>query len=116
MKYDPKEVDELITFALDDDDNEARGTTTVEDIPWRDIGDFFDSPVNVDGTVIETIHDGRELDQPSSWLIVLSVVQQDGTLQYFGFRGYYDSWNGCEWEIEGVEELKRRERTIVEYV
>lgn len=60
----------------------------------------------------EVVQDQRDIYQPDSWSVVVKVGDR-----YFERTGYYSSWDGVDWEMNGHdwEEVYRKEKVEVYY-
>jgi hypothetical protein len=83
------------------------------------LNDYFDwskaEPLELPvGTVTGESFSAGELDDRNTQAVVLTVTDSNGDVSYWRVDGYYDSWNGTEWE-DDLYEVRPREVTRVLY-
>lgn len=48
--------------------------------------------------------------------IVVSLESEDGSKEYFQYKGYYDSWNGTSWDDLEDKKVLPKEKVIITWV
>ena len=70
---------------------------------------------NIDGFEIKYEDDfGGEGDGDSYWLVISILELESNEKTYIRFNGYYDSWNGTEWEDWQI--VNPKEVSVIQWV
>lgn len=87
---------------------------TVDMQEWTDIKYELNQPVKTPIGIFERVAEHGGMDQGSEYWVVISVTQDDGTVQYFRRDGYYASHDGGYLDGATIE-VTPIEKTITVY-
>lgn len=74
---------------------------------------YLDGPLETPEGIWKEIDQARDRDEPSTYYHIFELSKGDNS-RYFRIEGYYDSWNGTEYEDMDLVEVVKKTR-VEEY-
>jgi hypothetical protein len=69
----------------------------LEDFSRYSPTEFFEGQT-VNGLKFTEVDEGGELNDTNCQFVVVKVEKDDGSFKHIKFEGYYNSWEGTEWD------------------